>query len=101
MLVVSFQVDRRGPGQLRTVLQHCEMRTSGIEPHVEDVGLFSELPAAALAAEVRSKEIARRMLVPRICSLASKKLRHFGEECRAGDRLIALVAIQHGDRHAP
>src|SRR5256885_2170977 len=64
MLVVPFDVEIRGPRQLRTLLQHRELRAAGVEPDVEDVALLAERRIAAGAGEIGRNELADVVLVP-------------------------------------
>src|SRR5438105_14158901 len=41
------------------------------------------------------------MLEPRVGAFFAEELRHALEELRRGDRLVAALAIENGDRHAP
>src|SRR5277367_1359718 len=50
VLIAAFQVEIRGPCEAVRSSQHGQMAGSGIEPDVQDVGLFAELNAAALSA---------------------------------------------------
>src|SRR6266540_709628 len=98
MLIVSLDVDRSRPRQLRARLQHRDVRTAGVEPDVEDVELFPELFAAAFAG---GQKIGRRTLVPRVRSLRAKDLCDPSEELRRVNHLVAFVAVEDRDWNAP
>src|ERR1700682_4039908 len=102
MLVVPFEIDLARPVELGALAQHGDVRAAGVEPDVEDVALFPERRAAALRAALSGlEEVLRRPLVPGVGTLVQEVLLYFLEELGRGDGLIALVAIENGDRHAP
>src|SRR5215212_1185426 len=102
MLVVAFDVDVAGPGQLRAALQHGDVRAAGVEPDVEDVGLLAERRAAAFrAGAAGADEVLGRMLVPGVGALFAEDVHHALEELGRGDRLAAAFAVEDRDRHAP
>ena len=54
VLIAAFQVKVGGPSQVRPLLKHGRMAHSGIKPHIENVGFFYEVFAAAFyAGEIR------------------------------------------------
>src|ERR1035438_2740470 len=50
ILIAAFNVEIRGPSQIVSGGEHCQVARSGIEPDVQDVGFLAELGAAALGA---------------------------------------------------
>src|ERR1700737_437609 len=101
MLIVTLEIHLRRPDQFRPFLQHREVRTSGIEPDVEDVLLLAEHRVSARASVVRRKEILDIVLVPGVGAFLAKELRHFRKELRRRDLEVALLAEANRNRDPP
>src|SRR5437660_7162359 len=101
MLIVSFEIHRSGPRELRARFQNGDVRAPGVEPHIEDVGLFSKCLASTCAGKSWHQEITDRMLEPSVGAFAAEDLDDAIEKLGRGDRLCAFLAIQNRDRYAP
>ena len=99
-----FAVLKSGVGslQLGIGLADGKPTDAGVDPNVEDVGLFAERRAAAVGADrARRKQRVRRGRAPGLDALALDEGDHGAVELRGDDRPVALLAQEDGDGHVP
>src|SRR5271165_7367912 len=102
MLVPPLQVEVGRPGKSGLAPQNRCLARTGLEPHIDDVHLLTELCAAALRAlGSRGQNLLGRMLVPGIRTFPSEQLDNGAIHRLAVQKFVAALALEHGDRHTP
>src|SRR5262245_22618204 len=78
------------------------MARARIEPHVENVGLLAECgPAAVGTVEALGEQFRGALFIPDIGSMPAEQSNDRIENLTILHRLLAAVAIENDDRHAP
>src|SRR5581483_7572399 len=102
VLVASFQIEIGRPWQIGAAPEHGEVAGAGIEPHIENVGLFAKQRSAALAAPGSGgNQLACLALVPYIGRMLAEKVYDAVENGPVGEWSLAALAVEDDDRHAP
>ncbi len=104
MLVGTLQVHvgREDEALVATMLQHRGVRDAGFPPHVEDVLFGHQFRAAALLAVRGVRKIFRRLLrEPCVGAFLVEQVDDRVEGFLGRHGLAALLALEHGDGHAP
>ena len=103
VLVAAFEVEVGGPVQVGVDVEDGEPACAGVEPDVEDVRLFAERGAAAVSAGRSGGKQSRRRRV--VCQASapswSKRSTMLLLSAVIDERLVALLAEEDGDGHAP
>ncbi len=96
ILIAAFDVEIGGPGQSFVSFEHGQMARSGIEPDVENVGLFAEARAAAFGARrLRADQFFGGALVPDVGRVFGEELHDAVEHLLVGERFAAALAVEH------
>ena len=103
VLVTALEIDVGGPAEIFSLIKHCVMGRAGIKPTVKRVGLLAK--AMRLAA-MRTYESLGKDLVcfhhkPSVRSLFAEELRDDIDGLVVADGLLAIVAIEYGNRQTP
>src|SRR5881409_3909604 len=106
VLVGAFQVEIGRPpvlpGRLAPRLEDRRVAHPGLEPHVQDVALFVEVPAAALRAGSASRqEISSLPFEPDVRAVLLDQLGDMLDDRRRDQDLAASLARKPRNRHAP
>ena len=89
-------------GHVPSFAEHGEVRATGIEPDIEDVGFFAPLRrAAASTLRSRRKQLFGRMREPCVRAFALEKRKHVAQRFEILKLLATAVAIENDERNAP
>src|SRR5258708_740682 len=78
------------------------MAGPGIEPDVEDVGLFAEFGVAAVgASDAGTGQFCSRAVIPDIGGVFGDQGDDTIEDLSIGERVLTILAIENDDWHAP
>ena len=102
VLIAAFEVHIRRPGKAEALIEHGQVTRTGIEPHVENVGLFAEFGATAFGASgPGGQQFGGGALIPDVGAVFAEERHDAVENLAVGNRLAAAFAVEHDDGHAP
>ena len=103
ILVTAFEIHISGEVKgVASCFQNRDTRRTRIEPHIEDVGLFSEIiPGTFRTFESVGKKFGLSLGIPRVCSFFRKDVSDMIDDFRVGNRFIATIAVEDRNRNAP
>ena len=100
VLVAALQVEVHGPEAV-LALAHRGPAHARLEPHVDDVRLLAEVGGSAGAGHALGQQLSGVPGVPGVGALLGEDAGHMVDELAAGQGLVAILAVEHRDRHAP
>src|SRR5262245_23342918 len=100
MLVDRLDVQIRRPSET-AFAQHHIVRTGGVEPDIENIGVGLEVVAAALAAIAGWKQVTNRPLIPGVRSVRGEDAFDVLDGHGIGVEAVAAAAAKRGDGNSP
>src|ERR1700679_3101711 len=74
VLIAAFEIHVGRPCKTEALIEHGEMTRTGIEPYVQDVGLFAEFAAAAFGAcGPGGQQLGGGALIPDVGAILAEK----------------------------
>src|SRR5258706_427713 len=102
ILIAALQVHVRRPRQPVLRLENRQVADARIEPYIQDVVFLAESHAPALRAlGIRPGQLRRALRIPDIGRLLAEQFYDAVQNLAVGERLLASLAVEHNDRHAP